>query len=231
MIPMTGTPGDEVQVRRMPRVVAAAILAVSLLRPVGVTPQTRRAADTLAMRISRRAERPTQSGPVASFTGTVHVTPLVDATPSSRVSGASVTFEPGARSVWHTHPRGQVSDAEYTTPPARGTSDMPDDSTPKRGPYADIAPALDDFTQQVLFGQVWERPGLSKRDRSLITVATLVANYRTNELPFHLTRALENGVTKDELTELITHLAFYAGWPTANSAIEIARKVFAEWPK
>ena len=101
-------------------------------------------------------------------------------------------------------------------------------STPSPGPYADIAPALDQLTQQVLFGQVWERPGLSKRDRSLITVATLVANYRTNELPFHLKRALENGVTKDELTELITHLAFYAGWPTANTAVEIARKVFAD---
>jgi 4-carboxymuconolactone decarboxylase len=75
---------------------------------------------------------------------------------------------------------------------------------------------------------VWERPGLSPRDRSLITVATLVALYRTNELPFHLKKALENGVTKDELSELITHLAFYSGWPTAASAVAIARKVFAE---
>ena len=99
---------------------------------------------------------------------------------------------------------------------------------PARGPYADVAPRLDEITQQVLFGDVWERPGLSKRDRSLITVATLVALYRTNELPFHLKRALENGVTKDELIELITHLAFYAGWPTANTAVTIARQVFAE---
>lgn len=108
---------------------------------------------------------------------------------------------------------------------------MPDDSTARRGPYADIAPALDDITQQVLFGQVRERPGLSKRDRSLITVATLVAGYRTNELPFHLKRALENGVTKQELVEVITHLAFYAGWPAASTAVGIARQVFAESAK
>jgi 4-carboxymuconolactone decarboxylase len=103
-----------------------------------------------------------------------------------------------------------------------------DEQTPKRNPYSDIAPALGEYTDKVLFGDVWERPGLSKRDRSLVTVATLVAMYRTNELPFHLGRALENGVTKDELIELITHLAFYAGWPPASTAIGIARKVFAE---
>ncbi len=105
---------------------------------------------------------------------------------------------------------------------------MANESASKPSPYADIAPALGDYTDNVLFGDVWERPGLSKRDRSLITVATLVALYRTNELPFHLKRAIENGVTKDELIELITHLAFYAGWPAANTAVTIARQVFAE---
>jgi 4-carboxymuconolactone decarboxylase len=104
-------------------------------------------------------------------------------------------------------------------------------SKPINGPFADVAPALDELTQNVLFGDVWERPGLSKRDRSLITVATLVAGYRTNELPFHMKRALENGVTKDELVELITHLAFYAGWPPASTAVSIARQVFAEGAK
>jgi 4-carboxymuconolactone decarboxylase len=84
------------------------------------------------------------------------------------------------------------------------------------------------YTEDILFGEVWERPGLSKRDRSLITVATLVALYRTNELPHHLKRALDNGVPRDELIELITHLAFYAGWPTANTAVTIARGVFEE---
>jgi len=98
----------------------------------------------------------------------------------------------------------------------------------RRSPYADIAPAFADYTDKVLFGDVWKRPGLPPRDRSLVTVASLVSLYRTNELPFHLAKALENGVTKDELIEVITHLAFYSGWPTANTAIAIARKVFGE---
>jgi len=95
-------------------------------------------------------------------------------------------------------------------------------------PFAGVAPALADITDNVLFGDVWKRPGLSPRDRSLITVASLISLYRTNELPFHLKRALENGVTRDELAEVITHLAFYAGWPTAATAVGIARKVFEE---
>ena len=108
---------------------------------------------------------------------------------------------------------------------------MSDQSKPTRSPFADVAPALARITDDVLFGEVWERPGLSKRDRSLITVATLVALYRTNELPFHLKRALENGVTRDELVELITHLAFYAGWPPASTAVAISRQVFADSTK
>ena len=75
---------------------------------------------------------------------------------------------------------------------------MPDKPTTARKAFGDIAPALAAYTDEVLFGDVWERPGLSKRDRSLITVATLVALYRTNELPFHLKRALDNGVTREE---------------------------------
>jgi 4-carboxymuconolactone decarboxylase len=98
----------------------------------------------------------------------------------------------------------------------------------RRSPYADIAPALAEYTDNLLFGDVWKRPGLAPRDRSLVTVASLVSLYRANELPFHLAKALENGVTKDELIEVITHLAFYSGWPTANTAIAIARKVFGE---
>jgi 4-carboxymuconolactone decarboxylase len=81
---------------------------------------------------------------------------------------------------------------------------------------------------EVLFGDIWERPGLSKRDRSLITVATLLALYRTNEFPFHLVRVRENGISKDELAELFTHLAFYAGWPNAMTAVRTAMEVFAE---
>lgn len=98
-----------------------------------------------------------------------------------------------------------------------------------RKAFGHIAPALADYTDKVLFGEVWERPGLSPRDRSLITVACLVALYRTNELPFHLKKALDNGLSKDELIELITHLAFYSGWPTANTALPIAQRVFDEY--
>ena len=95
-------------------------------------------------------------------------------------------------------------------------------------PFADIAPALADYTEQVLFGDVWKRPGLNARDRSLVTVACLVALYRTNEMPFHVKRALENGVTREELIEAITHLAFYSGWPTASTALSITRSVLDE---
>jgi len=92
----------------------------------------------------------------------------------------------------------------------------------------DVAPKLVDLTEKVLFGDMWERPGLSKRDRSVITVSALVAMNRTEQLPFHLRRALDNGVTRDELVELITHLAFYSGWPTAMSAISLAKEVFQD---
>jgi 4-carboxymuconolactone decarboxylase len=89
----------------------------------------------------------------------------------------------------------------------------------------DIAPKLADLTEDVLFGDVWERPALSKRDRSLATVSALVAMNRTEQLPGHLQRAIENGVTREELVEVITHLAFYSGWPTAMSAMMIAKQV------
>src|SRR5256884_8974034 len=90
----------------------------------------------------------------------------------------------------------------------------------------EIAPKLADLSANVLFGDVWERPGLSKRDRSLITVATLVALNRSEQLRGHLERALHNGVTKDEIIELVTHLAFYSGWPTAMSAALVAKEIF-----
>jgi 4-carboxymuconolactone decarboxylase len=89
-----------------------------------------------------------------------------------------------------------------------------------------FAPKLVDLTQDVLFGDIWERPGLSKRDRSLITCAALVATGRTEQMSFHFPRAVENGVTVDEIVEMITHLAFYAGWPSAMSAIMCAKELF-----
>jgi 4-carboxymuconolactone decarboxylase len=285
-------PGRETPTNRQcsysrPWVQAAAVVILTVAGAGSVAAQ-----QTDTMVITRRATRSAQAGPSANFTGRVRVEMLFAATSPSRLSGASVAFEPGSRSAWHTHPVGQllivtagtgriqqwgrpaqqiregdviwtpagvkhwhgatpttamthtaiqesvdgrnvdwlekVSDAQYTSAPAAGDESMAREAKPKQGPYADIAPALDEITQGVLFGQVWERSGLSKRDRSLITVATLIASYRTNELPYHLNFALQNGVTKEELTEVITHLAFYAGWPSANTAVEIARKVFAE---
>ena len=105
---------------------------------------------------------------------------------------------------------------------------MAEQRTAARNSFGHIAPALAELTDDVLFSNVWERPGLSPRDRSLITVASLVALYRTNELPFHVKKALENGLTRDELIEAITHLAFYSGWPTAMTAVNIAERVFKE---
>ena len=83
----------------------------------------------------------------------------------------------------------------------------------------DIAPRLAQLTDEVLFGDIWQRLGLPKRERSLITVAALVSMNRSEQLPFHLQRAIDNGVTPAELVELVTHLAFYSGWPTAASAV------------
>jgi 4-carboxymuconolactone decarboxylase len=92
----------------------------------------------------------------------------------------------------------------------------------------DFAPKLVELTDRVLFGDVWERKELSKRDRSLITVAALIALNRPDQLRFHLNKAVENGLKKEELIEVITHLAFYSGWPNAMSAIMIAKEVFSK---
>ncbi len=89
-----------------------------------------------------------------------------------------------------------------------------------------VAPKLIDLSEKVVYGDVWERPGLSKRDRSLITLASLMSMYRPEQLRLHLQRALDNGVTQEEIGELITHLAFYSGWPTAMTAATIANEVF-----
>jgi len=214
--------------------------------------------------------------------------------------GAYVTFEPGARTAWHTHPLGQilivtagsgrvqrwggpveemrqgdtvwipagqkhwhgaapqtrmthlalverldgkstdwmekVSDAQYGAPVAtqapsspslaRAPSAANEQPTPAQKLMGDIAPKLAELTDNVLFGDVWERPGLSKRDRSLATVSALIAMNRPDQLRSHIARALENGVTQEELIEAITHLAFYSGWPNAVTAIAVAREGF-----
>jgi 4-carboxymuconolactone decarboxylase len=96
------------------------------------------------------------------------------------------------------------------------------------GQVRDVFPKLGELTDRVLFGDVWERKGLSKRDRSLATVTALAVIGQSEQLRGHLWRALDNGVTKEEIIELMTHLAFYCGWANAGSAALVAKRVFEE---
>jgi 4-carboxymuconolactone decarboxylase len=128
----------------------------------------------------------------------------------------------------------KVSDAQYrapiraqgaasTVPAPSGASAQP---KPSQRSIGDFSPKLAELTDNVLYGDVWERPQLSKRDRSLATVSALIALNRPDQLRSHFARARENGVTQEELIETITHLAFYAGWPNAITAISVAKEVF-----
>ena len=104
-----------------------------------------------------------------------------------------------------------------------------DDAAQVREMMGDVAPRLAEITNEVVLGQLWDYPdGLSPRDRSLITVAALTALYRTDQLRAHIGRALDNGVTREEIAEIITHMAAYAGWPTAVNAVTVAREVYEE---
>jgi 4-carboxymuconolactone decarboxylase len=123
----------------------------------------------------------------------------------------------------------KVTDAQYgTSLRAQGTATPAPGARPRPSQAAmgDFAPKLAELTDDVLYADVWERTQLSKRDRSLVTVAALIAMNRPDQLRSHLVRARENGVTLEELVETITHLAFYAGWPNAVTAIGVAREVF-----
>ena len=247
--------------------------------------------DEGAIRIMRSGSQPSRQAPAENFTGSVRVDPLFQAIAPARASGSLVTFEPGARTAWHTHTLGQilivtagtgrvqrwgdpveeirkgdvvwippgqkhwhgaapnssmahiaiveqldgktvdwmekVSEAQYRAPvrvQAAGTDAVK--PRPSQGPIGDFAPKLAELTDDVLYGDVWERPQLSKRDRSLVTVAALIALNRPEQLRSHLIKASENGVTQDELIETITHLAFYCGWPNAINAIGVAKEVF-----
>src|SRR6266852_4186421 len=124
-----------------------------------------------------------------------------------------------------------VGSQSHSSPRKEQTlSTQPSVSTARDG-VRQVAPKLIDLSEKVLFGDVWERPGLSKRDRSLITCAALVALNRTEQLKGHLERALNNGVTPDEIGELITHLAFYGGWPVAMSSAMVAKDVLEQHKK
>ena len=256
------------------------------------TSQTAPVQNSETIKIVRSGSQQPGKGPAEYFTDSVEVQPLFPANAPSRTTGGTVTFQPGARSAWHTHPLGQtlivtagrgwvqqwggpveeirqgdvvwippgvknwhgatastsmthisiqeslngktvewmerVSDQQYgnsqtTSGEVQGMTKEP---SAAQKLFGDFDPKLAELTDNVLFADVWERPGLSKRDRSLITVAALIALNRPEQLRAHLHRARENGVTKDEVVEVITHLAFYAGWPNAINAITVAREVF-----
>ncbi|MCV9939321.1 carboxymuconolactone decarboxylase family protein [Boseaceae bacterium BT-24-1] len=115
---------------------------------------------------------------------------------------------------------------------AQSQPPSPSNAAPAKPPsraqqlMGDIAPKLAELTDEVLFGDVWARPGLSQRDRSLVTVSALIAMNRPDQLRSHIARARQNGVTETEIVEAITQLAFYAGWPNAIAAVGVAREVF-----
>jgi len=260
---------------------AAIVLSFSLV--ASVSGQT--------ITIARSGSQPSRPGPAENFTGSVRVDSPFQASDPARVSGGLVTFEPGARSAWHSHPLGQtlivtagigrvqqwggpideirqgdvvwippnqkhwhgaspnssmahiaiveqldgrstdwmekVSDAQYGAP-VRGQEPAAASAQPTRAQQliGDFSPKLVELTDNVLFGDVWARPQLSPRDRSLVTVSALIAMNRPDQLRSHLARARENGVTQEELVETITHLAFYAGWPSAMTAVTVAKEVF-----
>ncbi len=127
----------------------------------------------------------------------------------------------------------KVSDAQYNAPPKVQAVPPPvrlsaTNNRPSARAIGDFSPKLAEITDDVLYGDVWERPQLSKRDRSLVTVAALIALNRPDQLRSHIARARVNGVTKEEVIETITHMAFYAGWPSAITAIGLAKEVFQQ---
>jgi len=245
--------------------------------------------------ITRSGSREVRPGPAENFTGGVRVEMLFEAQEPSHASGGSVTFEPGARTAWHLHPRGQilivtagtgrvqrwggpideiqagdvvripagekhwhgaspqasmthiaitehrdgtavqwmekVSDEQYNGAPQNPEGPPP--SSQQRGSAAvsgalqqRIAPGLATLTDEVLFGDVWRRPELSPRDRSLVTVSVLIATGKPAQLTGHLGRALDNGVQPSEASGLLAHLAIYCGWPSAVSALDVYEQVY-----
>ena len=259
------------------------------------------ASEDKAIVVTRSEAQSPRQGPAENFTGSVRVDQPFQASAPGRVSGARVTFEPGARTAWHSHPLGQtlivtsgvgrvqrwgdpvdeirpgdvvwippgqkhwhgaspttsmshiaiverldgksvdwmekVTDEQYGAPlrprpaavaaPAAATAGQP---TPAQRIMGDFAPKLAQLTDDVLYGDVWARPQLSPRDRSLVTISALIAMNRPDQLRSHLARARDNGVTEEEIVETITHLAFYAGWPSAVTAVTVAREVFGKKP-
>jgi Uncharacterized homolog of gamma-carboxymuconolactone decarboxylase subunit len=159
---------------------------------------------------------------------TVRIPPNVKhwhgASPQSSMSHLAIGEHLNGKSVeWME----QVSDAEFNAPvPGAATPATASGPTRAQQLVGAVAPKLAELTDNVLFGDVWARPQLARRDRSLVTVSALVAMNRPDQLRSHLALAKQNGVTEEELIEAITHLAFYAGWPSAMSAAGVAKEVF-----
>jgi 4-carboxymuconolactone decarboxylase len=101
-------------------------------------------------------------------------------------------------------------------------------SSPAREAVRGVVPRMIELSEDVIYGDIWERPGLSKRDRSLMVIAALIASYRPEQLRGHLGRGLDNGLTRDEIAEVITHLAFYSGWPGSMTAARVFKEVLEE---
>jgi 4-carboxymuconolactone decarboxylase len=268
----------------------AMLIAIALLASASTEAQT--------LVITRGGSRPARPAPAENFTGGVRVETLFEALDPSHASGGSVTFEPGARTAWHSHPRGQilivtagtgrvqrwgdpiedirqgdvvripagekhwhgaspqasmthiaitehrdgtrvqwmekVSDEQYNAAPSpEGQAPQPQalsqqqGTTGPSGPLQQkIAPSLAALTDEVLFGDVWRRPELSPRDRSLVTISVLIATGKPAQLAGHLGRALDNGVQPSEASGLLAHLAIYCGWPSAVSALDVYDQVY-----
>jgi len=233
------------------------------------------------MEISKNGARSVNKGSADFFTGNVQVEPLAQAKDPARVSAGKVTFEPCARSAWHTHPLGQMlivtdgcglvqewgkpaqvirpGDVIWTPPDVKHWHGASSNSKMTHiaiqeslngknvewlehvtdGEYSagcasgnaaslldDVTPALAKYDKDVLT-KLWERPELNKRDRCVVTVAALIAKNQTVEMERYFNLALDNGVSPAELSEIITHLAFYSGWSNAVSAANVAQGVFA----
>jgi 4-carboxymuconolactone decarboxylase len=147
------------------------------------------------------------------------------AAPNSSMTHIAITEQLDGKAVdWME----KVSDVQFNSPLRGQASNTPAGPKPRpsQGAIGDFAPKLAQITDDVLYGDIWERSELSKRDRSLVTVSALIALNRIDQLRSHLRIARQNGVTEEELIETITHLAFYAGWPNAVTAIGVAKEVF-----
>ncbi len=275
-----------------PLAIPLLFLTVSTGLPAFAAPQSNTGGseklDPAIIPVTRESERPVRIADPEHFTGKAIVAPLFNADAPSEATAAYVTFEPGARTDWHSHPVGQhlavtrgsgyiqfwggerkkigqgdvvwippgikhwhgatpdnsfthlavqehlagktaewmekVTDEQYGT--LKQVSTSPVQPSRAQQLMGETAPKLAELTDQVLYNDIWERSELSKRERSLITVSALVALNRPDQLRSHLDLALKNGVTQSELSEEITHLAFYTGWPSAVTAVGIAKEVF-----